>query len=140
MNLCDLDDSKIIATYSSSQNPMRQSATNGSSNHFLIVSRPSCVVAACATSGMLWYISLRTFLSCSGIGAFTEQYGSNVNLGSFLVVVATDLRAATICLWNPKRVDCRAETEDSGMMGISNVESRLVYVSREPEIPKYTTL
>lgn len=57
-------------------------ATDGSVSHCLSLSWPSPVVAAWASSGMLWQMSLKIFLECSGISPLTEQYGSTAVLGS----------------------------------------------------------
>lgn len=63
------------------------------------------------------------------MGELIEQYGSNVRVGSALVVHTDDLRAATNCLWKPNNVDCKLATENSGIMGISKVGNRLVDIS-----------
>lgn len=110
-------------TYSCSQNPMISSATagDGSVNHVFNHFCPSGIVAACTNSGMLWQMSLKTFLACSGIGGLLEQYGRSAVAGLTVGIGACDWKS---CRWNVEMVWLRAETEGSGMNGISRPEDR----------------
>jgi hypothetical protein len=84
-------------------------------------------VVACDSSEILWQISLRTLLACSGIDPSTVQNGRRVVTG-FGIIELLVHAVLTNCFWKEISVVRKDDTEFNGMMGISNLESRLSYI------------
>lgn len=110
-------------TNSCSQNAITSSATCGMEweNHCRRASCPSRVVAACASSGILWTRSLRTLRACSGRGLL-EQYGSKLITGFDRGIEAAANRLMKSCFWNEEIVAWRLARVVSGIIGISKLQ------------------
>jgi len=116
-------------TNSCSQNPIMSSASPVAGSHCRSNCWPSFVVAAWARRGTLGQISLTTFLTCSAMGGFVEQYGSRLGRGLICGAEAVAFRVLTSSCWNPTSVFGSISTSKSGRIGISKLERRLLSVN-----------
>lgn len=106
--------------YSWAQKSMISSTTecDGSESKLLKAVWPSEVVAAWASSAMLWYASPRTFRACSGMGGQSVQYGSRSTAG-FPLETEADFVLVDICCRILSTDFWKEVIEKSGNIGMS---------------------